>query len=273
LEPVLPAHCRTVEPPVETPEGAALVMSWTVDCGRAGLTGGTVAVSGLAEAGSDALFRASLADGRSLRAVLRPEAPSFVLPPAQSPAGVAAGYLGLGIEHLLTGWDHLAFVLGLVLLVAGWRGLLWTITAFTGGHSVTLALATLGLVRLPPAPIEAAIALSLLVLAVELASRDRPHLFGRRPWLMAACFGLLHGLGFAGAFAEVGLPAREIPLALLAFNVGIELGQIGVVLAVCGLGLALGPILRRLPAWSAAAPVYALGTLAAFWLFERLARL
>jgi len=252
-----------------------VVTSWTVDCGRAGLPGGTVAVSGLAEAGSDALLRASLADGRSFRAVLRPDAPSFVVPPAQSPVGVAAGYLGLGIEHLLTGWDHLAFVLGLVLLVAGWRGLLWTITAFTGGHSVTLALATLGLVRLPPAPIEAAIALSILLLAVELASRDRdrPGLFGRRPWLMAACFGLLHGLGFAGALAEVGLPAREIPLALLAFNVGIELGQIAVVLAVCGLGLALGPLLRRLPVWSAAAPAYALGTVAAFWLFERLASL
>jgi hydrogenase/urease accessory protein HupE len=273
LEPLLPAHCRTVEPPVETPEGAALVTSWTVDCGRASLTGGTVAVSGLAEAGSDALFRASLADGRSFRAVLRPDAPFFVVPPAQSPAVVAASYLGLGIEHLLTGWDHLAFVLGLVLLVAGWRGLLCMVTAFTGGHSVTLALATLGLVRLPPAPIEAAIALSILVLAVELASRDRPNLFGRRPWLMAACFGLLHGLGFAGALAEVGLPAWEIPLALLAFNVGIELGQTAVVLVVCGLGLALGPLLRRLPAWSAPAPTYILGTLASFWLFERLVRL
>ena len=271
-EPVLPVHCRAVAPPVEVPEGDALVTRWTVDCGRAGLTGETVAVSGLAAAGSDVLLRVSLADGRSLRAVLRPDAPSFLLPAAQSPAGVAAGYLSLGIEHLLTGWDHLAFVLGLVLLVGSRRRLLGTITAFTLGHSVTLSLAALGFVRLPPAPIEAAIALSILVLAVELA-RDRPTVLGRRPWLMAAGFGLLHGLGFAGALAQVGLPVREIPLALLAFNLGIEIGQIGFVLAILGLGLALGPLLQRLPAWSAAVPRYVIGTLAAFWMFERLAGL
>ena len=273
LEPVLPGRCRTVEPPVETPEGAAEVTRWTVDCGPAGLAGGTVAVRGLAEAGSDALLRIELADGRRLQAVLRPASPSFVLPPAQGAAGVAAGYLTLGIEHLLTGWDHLAFVLGLVLLVGGWRRLLGTVTAFTLGHSLTLSLAALGVVRLPVGPIEAAIALSILALAVELARRDRPTLLGRRPWLMAAGFGLLHGLGFAGALAEVGLPVREIPLALLAFNVGIELGQIGFIVAVLGLVFTLAPLLRRLPAWVAAVPTYLIGTLAAFWMFERLAGL
>jgi hydrogenase/urease accessory protein HupE len=272
-EPVLPSSCRTVAPPpVEVSEGDALVTRWTVDCGRVGLTGGTIAVSGLAEAGSDALLRVIRADGRSLRAVLRPNAPSFILPVAQSPTGVAAGYLSLGIEHLLTGPDHLVFVLGLVLLVGSRRRLLGTITAFTLGHSVTLSLAALGFVRLPPAPIEAAIALSILVLAVELA-RERPTVLGRRPWLMAAGFGLLHGLGFAGALAQVGLPVEEIPLALLSFNVGIELGQIGFVLAILGLGLGLRPLLRRLPAWSVAVPTYVIGTLAAFWMFERLASL
>jgi hydrogenase/urease accessory protein HupE len=271
-EPVLPPACRTVAPPAEVSQGDALVTRWTVDCGPAGLTGASVAVSGLAEAGSDVLFRVTRADGRSLRTVLRPDAPSFTLPAAQSPAGVAAGYLTLGIEHLLTGPDHLAFVLGLVLLVGGRRRLLGTITAFTLGHSVTLSLAALGFVRLPPAPIEAAIALSILVLAVELA-RERPTVLGRRPWLMAAGFGLLHGLGFAGALAQVGLPVEEIPLALLSFNVGIELGQIAFVLAILGLGAALRPLLRRLPAWSAAVPTYVIGTLAAFWMFERLASL
>ena len=274
-EPVLPSSCHTVAPPVEAPEGDALVTRWTVDCGRAGLTGASVAVSGLADAGSDVLLRVILADGRRLRTVrtvLRPNAPSFLLPAAQSPAGVAAGYLTLGIEHLLTGPDHLAFVLGLVLLVGSRRRLLGTITAFTLGHSVTLSLAALGFVRLPPAPIEAAIALSILALAVELA-RERPTALGRRPWLMAAGFGLLHGLGFAGALAQVGLPAEEIPLALLSFNVGIELGQIGFVLAVLGLGLASSPLLRRLPVRSTALPTYLIGTLAAFWMFERLASL
>ena len=273
LEPVLPGRCRTVEPPVETAEGLAQVTRWTVDCGPAGLAGGTVAVRGLAEAGSDALLRIELADGRRVQAVLRPAAPSFVLPPEQGAAGVATGYLALGIGHLLTGWDHLAFVLGLVLLVGGWGRLLGTVTAFTLGHSLTLSLAALGVVRLPPGPIEAAIALSILALAVELARRDRPTPLGRRPWLMAAGFGLLHGLGFAGALAEVGLPAREIPLALLAFNAGIELAQIGFILAVLGLGLALAPLLRRLPVWTAAVPTYLIGTLAAFWMFERLAGL
>ena len=190
LEPVLPGRCRTVEPPVETEEGAALVTRWTADCGPAGLSGGTVAVRGLAEAGSDALLRIELADGRRVQAVLRPAAPSFVLPPEQGATGVATGYLALGIGHLLTGWDHLAFVLGLVLLVGGWSRLLGTVTAFTLGHSLTLSLSALGLVRLPTGPIEAAIALSILALAVELARRDRPTLFGRRPWLMAAGFGL-----------------------------------------------------------------------------------
>ena len=271
LEPVLPGRCRTVEPPFEVSEGAAQVTRWTVDCGSAGLTGGTVAVRGLLEAGSDALLRIELADGRRLQAVLRSTAPSFVVPPAQGAAGMAAGYLTLGIGHLLTGWDHLAFVLGLVLLVGGWRRLLGTVTAFTLGHSLTLSLAALGLVRLPPGPIEAAIALSIVALAVELARRDRPTLFGRRPWLMAAGFGLLHGLGFAGALAEVGLPVREIPLALLAFNAGIELAQIGFILAVLGIGLALAPLLRRLPTWTAEVPTYLIGTLAAFWMFQRLA--
>jgi hydrogenase/urease accessory protein HupE len=273
LEPVLPGRCRTIEPPVETSEGAAEVTRWTVDCGPAGLSGGTVAVRGLAEAGSDALLRVELADGRRVQAVLRAAAPSFVLPSEQGAAGVAAGYLTLGIGHLLTGWDHLAFVLSLVLLIGGWRQLLGTVTAFTLGHSLTLSLAALGLVRLPTGPIEVAIALSILALAVELARRDRPTLFGRRPWLMAAGFGLLHGLGFAGALAAVGLPVREIPLALLAFNVGIELAQIGFILAVLGLAFALAPLLRRLPAWTAAVPTYLIGTLAAFWMFQRLAGL
>jgi hydrogenase/urease accessory protein HupE len=179
----------------------------------------------------------------------------------------------MGIGHLLTGWDHLAFVLGLVLLVGDWRRLLGTVTSFTLGHSLTLSLAALGFVRLPAGPIEAAIALSILILAVELAHRDRPSLLGRRPWLMAASFGLLHGLGFAGALAQVGLPVREIPLALLSFNVGIELGQIAFILAVLGLSFALSPLLRRLPAWTTAVPTYCIGSLAAFWLFQRLAAL
>jgi hydrogenase/urease accessory protein HupE len=271
-EPVLPARCRPVEPPVEAVDEQAVVRRWTVDCGRDGWTGERIAVSQLARAGSDVLLRISLADGRTFQSVLRPDSTSFLLPARQSRAGVAASYLSLGIEHLLTGWDHLAFVLGLVLLVAGRRRLLGTITAFTLGHSVTLSLAALGLVRLPPAPLEAAIAASILVLALEL-SRGRPTVLGRRPWLMAAGFGLLHGLGFAGALAQVGLPAGEIPLALFSFNAGIELGQIAFVLSLLALAFALRPLQPRLPSWSIAVPTYCIGILAAFWTFERLAQL
>lgn len=271
-EPVLPARCSVVGPPAETVDGPAWVQRWTADCGPVGLTGERIAVSGLEAAGSDVLLRIALEDGRTFQTVLRADAPAFVLPATQSWTGVAASYLSLGTTHLLTGWDHLAFVLGLVLLVAGGRRLLGAVTAFTLGHSVTLSLAALGIVRLPSALAEIAIALTILVLAIELA-RDRPTVLGRRPGLMAAGFGLIHGLGFAGALAEVGLPADEIPLALFSFNVGIELGQIAYVIVLFGLGLALRPFRPRLPAWSAAVPTYLIGTFAAFWTLERLAQL
>jgi hydrogenase/urease accessory protein HupE len=268
--PVLPAACRPAGLGRATVEETALVTRWTVDCGPAGLAGAEIGVEGLAAVRSDVLLRVTRADGSSVRAVLRAEASVFRLPRAQRPLDVAGGYLALGIEHLLTGADHLLFLLGLMLLVRERRRLLATVTAFTLGHSVTLSLAALGIVHIPSAPAEAAIALSILVLAVELA-RDRPGALSRRPWAMAAAFGLLHGLGFAGALAEIGLPAREIPLALVSFNTGIELGQITFLIAVAAVLWLARPAARRLPVWSAAVPVYLIGTLAAYWFFERLA--
>lgn len=273
LEPLLPARCRPAGPPLETQDSQALQRQWRVDCGARGLGGARIEVSGLAWAGSDALLRVALLDGGRVQTILRPDAPSYTLPSApQGRAEVGAAYLRLGVEHLLTGWDHLAFVLGLVLLVAGRRRLVATITAFTLGHSLTLSIAALGFVRVPPAPVEALIALSILVLAIELA-RERPTLLGRRPWAMAAGFGLLHGLGFAGALAQAGLPAGEIPLALFSFNLGIEAGQLAFVATLLGISAVLTPLRPRLPAWSPAVPVYTIGTLAAYWMFERLAQL
>jgi len=273
--PVLPAACKPAGPRSTTVEETALVSRWTVDCGPAGLAGlpeTEIGVTGLDAVRSDVLLRVTRADGSAVRAVLRAEAPVFHLPRTQRPLDVAGGYLTLGIEHLLTGADHLLFLVGLMLLVRERRRLLATVTAFTLGHSVTLSLAALGVVHIPSAPAEAAIAFSILVLAVELA-RDRPGALSRRPWAMAAAFGLLHGLGFAGALAEVGLPAREIPLALVSFNTGIELGQIAFLIAAAAVLWITKPAARRFPAWSAAAPVYLIGTLAAYWLFERLAAL
>jgi hydrogenase/urease accessory protein HupE len=184
------------------------------------------------------------------------------------------------VLHIATGFDHLLFVFGLVLLARGTRRLLWTVTAFTAGHSVTLSLAALGVVRFPTAPIEVAIAGTILALAVELARGPveadrsaRESLLRRRPWAVAFAFGLLHGFGFAGALAAVGLPQEEIPVALFSFNVGIELGQVAFVALVLALRRLLAPALAGAPAWLVRAPVTAMGTLAVYWCLDRGARL
>jgi hydrogenase/urease accessory protein HupE len=176
-------------------------------------------------------------------------------------------YGGLGVEHILTGADHLAFVLGLLLLVRGWWRLVETISAFTLAHTLTLGLAVLGLVRVPPAPVEAMIALSIVLVAVEvLAPPDAaPTLAHRAPWLVAFLFGLMHGLGFAGALADLGLPPDHVPAALLAFNGGVEVGQLAFVAAM------LGPVwlLRRGPRWLQMLPAYGIGSIAVAWTVER----
>jgi hydrogenase/urease accessory protein HupE len=248
------------------------VASWEIDCAD-GLVGQTVHVEGIAASQANVLLRLVLADGRSMRHVLTADQPSFVVPEREGTLNVVVGYGRLGVEHILTGFDHLLFVLGLVLLVKGGRRLLWTVTAFTLGHSVTLALAILGFVRMPQQPIEAGIAFSIYILAVELAPHEvrKPTLTERAPWLMAGFFGLLHGLGFAGALTQVGLPQGEIPLALLSFNVGIEAGQLVFVGVVLGAWAALRALPVRWPRPTAYVPAYAIGTLAAFWFFQRLA--
>jgi hydrogenase/urease accessory protein HupE len=220
---------------------------------------------------ADVLLRITLRDGRHIRHVLKAEAPSFKIDADGSRAGVFKDYATLGVEHILLGWDHLLFVLALVLLVGWGRPLLWTITAFTAGHSVTLALAALGVVHVPQAPIEAAIALSIYFLAVELigARQGKRTLTQRAPWAVAAGFGLLHGLGFAGALAEVGLPTAEIPLARFSFNVGIELGQLAFVAAVLLVAAALRRVPVAWPRWAQAVPAYGIGAMAAFWFLQR----
>ena len=185
----------------------------------------------------------------------------------------AKRYTILGIEHILSGLDHLLFVLGLMLLVRGTWMLVKTVTAFTIAHSITLALATLGVVKVPAAPVEAAIALSIVFLAVEIVKgmRGESSLAHKMPWLVAFGFGLLHGLGFAGALAELGLPPDEIPIALLFFNIGVEIGQlifIAVILLTIAAWRHVGlPISRKL----AQVPTYAIGGLATFWFLERTA--
>ncbi|MDG0817031.1 HupE/UreJ family protein [Bdellovibrio svalbardensis] len=276
LRPRFPEPCRVNSE--QTPEfsSAALVQRFQLDCGVNGLKDGVIQVTGLRTWKTDVLLRIEFLNGTSARAVLREDQNSFRVPIEQGPGQVAREYIALGVEHILMGWDHLLFVLGLVLLVRSRRTLLWTITAFTMGHSITLSLAALGFVHTPQAPVEVLIALSILVVAVELVRVETgppSSLAARNPPLIAAIFGLLHGLGFAGALAEVGLPSHEIPLALMTFNVGIELGQLVFVAAVlCGL-LVLRQLSLKWSKMSYEISVYAIGSLSSYLILDRLTKL
>ena len=270
LRPLLPENCSALGEGESFREGTGVVTEGEIRC-PGGFIGQRIGVEGLEASPTAVLLSLQLGDGARVRQVLTADRPSLLIPEREAALDVATGYVELGVEHILGGLDHLLFVLALVLLVRERRALFWTITAFTAGHSITLALAILEWIVVPQAPIEAAIAFSIYVLAVEIVRREegRPTALERRPWWVAGGFGLLHGLGFAGALAEVGLPQQEIPLALVSFNVGIEVGQLFFV----GLVLLGWKALRALPvAWPAGiavAPAYAIGILAAFWFFER----
>jgi hydrogenase/urease accessory protein HupE len=269
VEPILPAACPALRrPEIEEREGA-LRLRWAIDCREQGLVGQPLRIDGLDAARIDALVRIELADGRRIQRVLRAGAPDMTVPARASRTRVFADYARIGLAHILSGADHLLFVFGLFLLCTGLKSLVQTVTAFTAGHSITLSLAALGHVSLPSGPVELLIAVSVLALAVELA-RDAPQRswMRRRPWAMALVFGLLHGLGFAGALREVGLPAGEIPMALFSFNLGIEIGQLAFVLTL----LALAPWMQRLPVrLPRRGSVYVMGSLAALWVFQRAA--
>jgi hypothetical protein len=276
LAPRLPEDCARTAAARTGGDEQSVSTRWTVDCGPRGLVGRSVGVEGLGPVPIDVVLRIALSDGRVVNRILRSGEPELVVPARPAKRAVFDSYLRLGVDHILGGPDHLLFVLGLLLLVLRPRPLVKTVTAFTIGHSVTLSLVALGLARVPSGPVELLIAISVLVLAVEIADAgegDAPDAIRRRPWWMAFGFGLLHGMGFAGALAEVGLPQAEIPLALLAFNVGIELGQLAFV-ALVGVGyLALRSRLARLPSGWLRVPAYAIGSCAALWCFERAATL
>lgn len=269
LSPVLPEHCAPTARPQIEQQGTALVHAWPIDCGDAGLAGAVVGAAGLDTAPSEVIVHVGLLDGRTQRAILSAAAPRWTIPEKQTAFAVFVDYLRLGFEHILSGFDHLAFVLALMMLVPV-RRLPWVLTAFTLGHSVTLALSTLDVLRVRPEPVEVLIALSIAVVAWEAlrVGERRQTGFARLPALMAASFGLLHGLGFAGALREVGLPEGAIPLSLFAFNVGIELGQLAFV-AVALLPALLLPADARVERMARFAGAYAIGALAFFWVFER----
>lgn len=274
VRPIFPAGTQEAKPRSSVYSAGAAVQRWQVRV-PGGLEGKPIEFADLGVTGIDVLVRIERADGTEQTGRILAVNPRFTLKPSPGRLEVIFTYTGLGIEHILTGVDHLLFVLALMIIVQGWRQLVVTITAFTLAHSITLALATLDIIRLPGPPVEATIALSIVFVAAEILHlrQGRVGLAARKPWLVAFAFGLLHGLGFAGALAEVGLPGNAVPLALLFFNVGVELGQlifIGAVVTIVSIATRVVGAHAQ-PRWLGVVPAYLIGGVASFWVFERIA--
>jgi hydrogenase/urease accessory protein HupE len=266
----------TRQPVVQELADSILERRW-IDAGANGLAGKRIEFRGLQATITDVLVRVEMLDGRKWMSISHASQPWFELVGAPSKLHVAGAYLRLGIEHIWSGIDHLLFILGLMILVKGTRRLIATVTAFTVAHSITLAGATLGFVRVPQQPVEAAIALSIVFVANEIvhARQGKEGWAERWPWVVAFAFGLLHGFGFAGALNAVGLPQTAIPVALLFFNLGVEIGQLLFIAAVLSI-MAVGRFLIRgasvpQPAWAWRLAPYSIGGIAAFWMIQRVA--
>jgi hydrogenase/urease accessory protein HupE len=271
LEPQVPAGCSLTGAIRTYVMEDVRIQHGALSC-PGGLGGKRFTVNGLSQTQTDVLLRVDYLDGSSSNQRLTRDAPTVTIPLRPSALEVVKTYLALGVEHILLGVDHLLFVLALLLLVRGARRLVATVTAFTVAHSVTLGAATLGFVHVPPAPVEAVIALSILFLASELARRragGEADLTERFPWVVAFSFGLLHGFGFAGALSEVGMPAHAVPLALLFFNVGVEVGQLLFIAAVFFVGWLVRQSALRAPAGWQRVAAYGIGSVAAFWVVQR----
>lgn len=270
----LPGGVNTIVDP-NLHEFADSVVERRIISAPGGLGGKRIEFVGLQATITDVLVRVQTRDGARTTTLVHPSQPWLEIVPARGSFAVAGAYLVHGIEHILLGYDHLLFVLALILIVRNLRVLIATVTAFTVAHSITLALATLGIVHVPGPPVEATIALSILLLACEIArtSAGQSSITARCPWLVAFSFGLLHGFGFASALSAIGLPRGDIPLALFMFNLGVEIGQLVFIACV----LTLLATVRQLPipgvVMRRVRPVanYAIGTLAAFWLVDRVA--
>ena len=278
VHPVFPDRTQALTPVRSSYANGATVLRWRVAV-EGGFAGKAIEFSGLATSPIDVLVRVERSDGSVQLGRVLPVDRRFVVAASPGAFEVVRTYTMLGIQHILTGFDHLLFVLALLLLVQGKRLLVTTVTAFTVAHSLTLFAATLGWVRVPGPPVEAMIALSIVFVATEIVhgAQGRSALTCRYPWTVAFVFGLLHGLGFAGALAEVGLPPASIPTALLFFNVGVEIGQLLFIMLVFAI-IAVGRrLLDRLtlttPGWLWRVPPYAIGGLASFWVVQRLSML
>jgi len=272
----LPQSCDPRTPVEPIWDGSAYIARWTLRC-SGGLEGGVIRIDGLDQTKTDVLVRFDFADGASQTHRLTPSDSSFTVPSQPSRLEVVRTYLLLGFKHILSGIDHLMFVLALLLLVKGVRRLIVTVTAFTIAHSLTLAGATLGFVQIPGPPIEATIALSIMFVASEIihSRQGIPGLTQKYPWVVAFTFGLLHGFGFAGALAQIGLPQASIPIALLFFNVGVEIGQLLFIASVFAAIALAQQVTRRIdvprPTWAWAVPPYVIGVIASYGIIQRVA--
>ncbi|MFW2372048.1 MAG: HupE/UreJ family protein [Gammaproteobacteria bacterium] len=271
ITPQLPASLSVLGSPTVQEVPGAHIEHTTYKSNGEPLTGQSIVIDGLTAQQTDVLLLIQLQDGTQHSAILRPASPEFTIPLEASKLEVAGDYWQMGTIHILEGVDHLLFVLALLLIVSSFGPLLKAVTAFTVAHSITLALATLNIIHLPAAPTEAIISLSILFLATEIIHKHHgaTGLTERYPWLVAFIFGLFHGLGFAGALSEIGVPQHEVPLALFMFNVGVETGQLLFIAAV----ISLMALIRRLPfsapqgSWRLLP--YSIGGVASFWTIER----
>ena len=268
----MPGGVRNLKDPVVQELTDSLIERRSIDAGPNGLSGKRIEFPGLQLTITDVLVRVEMLDGRNWTSIVRPSQPWVELAGSQTWLGVACTYIVQGIRHILFGADHLLFVLGLLLIVADRWMLLKTVTAFTVAHSITLAVATLGYAEMPVLPLNAMIALSILFLGPEIVRswRSETSFTIRHPWVVAFAFGLLHGFGFASALTGAGLPRADLPLALVSFNVGAELGQLGFIALVLALERSFSILEVRWPRWAQALPGYTVGSLGAFWTVQRL---
>ena len=261
---------RNLTEPVVQELNDSLIERLSIDTGPEGLAGRRIGFAGLEATITDVLVRVELRDGRHWTSIVRPSQ-GWIEIAAGSALAVAEAYTAHGIQHIAFGADHLLFILGLLLIVNDRWMLLKTVTAFTIAHSITLAIATLVYAPAPAVPLNATIALSVLFVGTEIVRvwRGEMCLTIRRPWVVAFLFGLLHGFGFASALTSVGLPGAELPIALLTFNLGVEIGQVSFVLLIIALQRSFRELEIRWPRWAAALPGYAVGSLGAFWTIQR----
>jgi len=271
IHPRFPENCRPVGEVTSYRGDDSYAEHFSIAC-SGGLNGGTIAIDGLAATMTDVLVRIEFSDGTTWTQRLKPSVPAAMIPKTESRLQTAGVYLKLGVEHILSGVDHLMFVLALIIITRGGWKLVKTVTAFTLSHSVTLTAATLGFVRVPQRPVEAVIALSIVFVATEIvkARSGIKSITASAPWVVAFSFGLIHGLGFAGGLSDAGLPALHIPTALLFFSLGVESGHFLFIGVVMFLIFLTRRVRIPFPRWTELVPPYAIGGIAMFWVIQRL---